>query len=473
MNFCKECGNQLPAGSGFCKNCGTPYKGQEPTPDPAEPIGTRSSEKSKRPNKPLILSVAALVLLLIAGFTAYKLIEGKTGPTATVKNFKQAIENKDTEAVKGYVNEGQSEIEADDKTVKDFIEYASKNNAFSSAIDSLEKQANGMDGGELARPITDDHDNEWLQLKRDGKQWLFFDHYVVEVKPVTVKVTSNFEDSSVYLDGKKKGILDKEDGIVKAGEILPGSHNVKVEYKGEYATLSDNVDVDVSEAEKNLLEVEVPLEGKYVYISSNYGDANLFVNGKDTGKTIDDIDKFGPVATDGSITLHAEKNFDVGKMKSESVVVKSDEDVSLDIDYDESAMAAGDETMDDDSGFYKDEVKNFMSEYVKLSVEAMNTHDFSLISDYLDESGDAYDETSKYIDYVNEKGITEKLVDYEVIDVEQFDEEMIHVSAYETFDITYGDGETKRKKFKSRYAVYAPYDGGYYINKLLETKEVK
>ncbi|MCK6258811.1 PEGA domain-containing protein [Fictibacillus sp. KIGAM418] len=471
MNFCKECGNQLPAGSGFCKNCGTPYKGQEPA--PAEPAGTRSSEKSKRPNKPLIILVAALVLLLIAGFTAYKVIEGKTGPTATVKNFKQAIENKDTEAVKGFINEGQSEIEADDKTAKHFIEYASKNNAFSSAIDSLEKQANGMDGGELARPITDDHDNEWLQLKRDGKQWLFFDHYVVEVKPVTVKVTSNFEDSSVYLDGKKKGILDKEDGIVKAGEILPGSHNVKVEYKGEYATLSDNVDVDVSEAEKNLLEVEVPLEGKYVYINSNYGDANLFVNGKDTGKTIDDIDEFGPVATDGSITLHAEKNFDVGKMKSESVVINNDEDVSLDIDYDETAMAAQDEPMDSDTETYEDDLKSFMMEYVKSSVEAMNTHNFSLISDYIDESGDAYKESSEYIDYVNKKGITEDLIDYEVLKIEPFEEEMVHVTANETYDIHYADGETKRKKFKSRYAVYAPYDGGYYINKLLETKEVK
>ena len=56
-----------------------------------------------------------------------------------------------------------------------------------------------------------------------------------------------------------------------------------------------------------------------VSLSSNYDDAIVFINGESTGKTVNDLSKFGPVATDGTVKIHAEITQEGHKLKSEEV----------------------------------------------------------------------------------------------------------------------------------------------------------
>ena len=65
-------------------------------------------------------------------------------------------------------------------------------------------------------------------------------------------------------------------------------------------------------------------------------DAIVFVNGKSTGKTVQEMDPFGPVKLDGSVEIYAQKEFVTGVRKSTPVVIDENTyDINLYIGYDD------------------------------------------------------------------------------------------------------------------------------------------
>jgi hypothetical protein len=97
--------------------------------------------------------------------------------------------------------------------------------------------------------------------------------------------------------------------------------------------------------------------------------------------------------------------------------------------------------------------------------------DFSIVQNFLDPDGSAYKESKDYIKYSSEKGITEELLALTIGNIEAIDENNVKVFASEEYDITYGDGTTKYKKFVSSYQLTLV-DGEYLVHKLLSTEEV-
>jgi membrane-associated protein TcaA len=58
---------------------------------------------------------------------------------------------------------------------------------------------------------------------------------------------------------------------------------------------------------------------------------------------VEEAYEIGPFATDGSITLHAEKEFETGRIKSDEVTIEDGGSVELYIDYEEPAEPELDE----------------------------------------------------------------------------------------------------------------------------------
>ena len=103
------------------------------------------------------------------------------------------------------------------------------------------------------------------------------------------------------------------------GPFLPSEHTVKAIYKGKYANVTDQKDLDPkADAADHNLYADLDLTGDHVTIYSDYDDAIVYVNGKSTGKRAGNITEFGPVETDGSTKISA-------KLKLPSVTVKSNE----------------------------------------------------------------------------------------------------------------------------------------------------
>ncbi|RFU61115.1 zinc ribbon domain-containing protein [Peribacillus glennii] len=472
MRFCKNCGKQLTDNQTFCTHCGTLQAIEEISPVPAP---TRVS--SNRVKQPLSMKAktgivsGALVVAALVGTHFY--LSSETKPIHTVDEFKKAVQAKDAQKLSGIINSGQDELAITDDEAASLIDYLVKENDFTQISKELEKQAYSVDGYAPLKPITDAYNNKLVKLKKSSnKKWFVYDQYVLEFFPIELTASSNLADTEIWLDGKKTKTIKEAETPEMVGYIFPGSHKVKAIYKGKYSELTSTETLDISDAAENELSVSYELEGASVTVYSNDEDAVLYLNGKSTNLRIDKINSFGPIATDGSIKLHAQRKVNGKTEKTEEFAVTDDSEVELLFEEqaieDTAPVEADLAEYEKDIG--EDDIARFMDGHFQTQVEAINARDFSLAEITIDPAGPAYTEARKYIGNLDKRGITE---DYEGMNLISYEKTAggYHVTTEESYTIYYGDGTTKYKNFRSKFYVSLHPDG-LKVYKLLETKEI-
>ncbi|TYR78878.1 hypothetical protein FZC66_17795 [Priestia megaterium] len=329
MVYCKNCGHKLVEGHQFCAECGqaveqNPVSSKAPQPESSAPQNgpaEKAAGMSKK-TKAVAISVAAAAGLLFAGY--YTVDKMMMSPEAVAENFVEAVQKKEVQKVKTFVNEGQIELSANDEQVKAFIEYLHKNpKMLSSIADGLDEES-ALYEKEGTDAKADEHSSPYATMNYDGKKWLVFNHFTIRVHPVYSEITSNVEKTEVYIDNKKIGQLSEADTEKNFGPFLPGEHKVKAAIKGDYGTVEAEQIVDSSEMDEEPLSIEFDWSNHYLSLYSDYEDATLFVNGKSTGKKIEDINALGPVAIDDSVKVHAERKFGSKTKKTPVVTVEKD-----------------------------------------------------------------------------------------------------------------------------------------------------
>lgn len=467
MKYCKNCGAQLSANQSFCTNCGTKF-------DTSELASNRTVQKKER--QPLSLKMKAtivsvvVILALLAGTHLY--LSALSKPMKAVENFEQAVEKKDAKTLADIMNSGQKKITVSDKEAASYINYLTKENDFKEISKELKKQAYSINGYKKLEPIEDIYGNKLIKLKKDSKkQWFFYDRYVIEFFPIQLNVSSNLENTEIWLNGKKIKKLKDSKIPEKVGYIFPGKYKIKSVFNGEYAKLTAEDTLDFADSESNKLDVQMELDGTNIIVYSNDDNAVLFVNGKSTGKKIADIDSFGPVPTDGSIKLHAERTINGKTEKTEEFEVTDDSNLDF-IFKEPETKAASSET--DIQGYMdaigEKQIKSFMYNHFVTQVNAFNDRDFEEAKETLDPNGDAYNETKKYIKVLEEKGITEEFHDMNLIDYKPV-KGGFNVTTEESYTIYYGDGTAKNKDFRSKFYLTVSEDG-LKVHSLIETNEI-
>ncbi|MCQ6277097.1 zinc-ribbon domain-containing protein [Bacillus sp. V3B] len=356
MEYCKHCGNQLKEGAVFCKECGQPVKSPNPVSKPTASTqstnGTPSMENQQMtpppPRKPLskkakvLTTIAVTFAILLVG--SYYVISNMFGPEATANQFMEAIESKDTQKVKQFINEGQLELSVDDEQTKAFITYLHEDPRMITAMSESFNQNLALYESTDSIPAVsfNKEDSSIAQLKDNGKKWLIFDYYVVQIKPIYAKVSSSEDKTDIYFNDKKEGTL--KSGKEKTfGPFLPGVYDVKAIVNGEYGEVEQEDEIDTSEIDLSKSPLKFRWSDYYVDLYS-YDDAILYVNGKSTEETIYDIGSLGPIPIDGSIKVYAEKEFPSGVKKSQEVTIKKGMyNLQLDIKYNESEELAAEE----------------------------------------------------------------------------------------------------------------------------------
>ncbi|MGC4376617.1 zinc-ribbon domain-containing protein [Fictibacillus sp. Mic-4] len=468
MKFCVNCGKKLGADEKFCTNCGKAYETANPK---AEPESSRQEERAqnrKKPSKKMALLLCGIVLLIGIGTGGYFYGKNATGPDAIISDFEKAVKQEDVGKVKKLIESDSNAAKVSDEQVKELISYYKKDpSLFSDTIAALKSQGEQLEDGGTMKAAADPNKNEFLKLSKAGSKWFFFTAYNIQVKPIYAEISSNYGGSVVYINHQKAGQLPNKDESEKFGPYFPGDLQVKVTYEGDYGKIEKKEELKLNQVENNVAKADIELDGTFVYPYSNYDDAILFVNGKSTGHTVGDIKELGPVATDGSITLHAEKSFPEGTIKSKEVIINdSTHDVDLSINYEKP--------VDDEAG-NTDEINSaisqFMDSYLKAGVDAINYHDFSYVESFLAKDGKLYKEGKDYIAYTKKKQITEEFLGATVTNVEELDNGRYKVSTTEEYNITYQGKTTKLKTFDSEYLIRE--DGAsFLVEKLVKTNEV-
>ena len=162
-----------------------------------------------------------------------------------------------------------------------------------------------------------------IYVKKDGKEKFFLDKYVLVLSPYNLLLESDTPGAKVFINGKEIGEIDDE-YMLEYGPILPGKHTIELKYDGDYIELEEEDEVIFLDKYESTIYHSIYLDGDYVWIDSDYPEADLLINGKDSGKTIEELDYLGPVPLDGSIVLQAKLDIGEEILESEEVIVDDD-----------------------------------------------------------------------------------------------------------------------------------------------------
>lgn len=400
MKFCKECGTKMTEGTSFCKQCGTSVNVETSKPT----YRTRRNDPKPAKQKKKWYIAAALIILLVAG---YKTGEVLTDKDRKIERFSTAVIENDGKTVASLLTSHDS-VELNEQTVQGFLRYLDENKEVrATLLEDLRAQANAVGRGQIA-PTGDEQEDEFprnlVRLQQQGKI-LFYDRYELVVEPVHLTVATVYEDVRIVINGEEVALTDRTYYENTFGPYLPGVIEVEGRLENE---LVDLVFKDEMVAIQETNQLELDLNGEDVTldlggIETADVSASLFVNGEEVG--VDPVSEptFGPVLTDGSMTVAVEISYPWGKAKT------------ADLAIDQAYMTINLPVHDEVKNVFMNRSFQFFNEYFPAIIH-QNAQSISTVTDSFRE------EISRYMQFpssggmsITYKGITiddEPIIDY-------------------------------------------------------------
>ncbi|MGD6803417.1 zinc ribbon domain-containing protein [Rossellomorea aquimaris] len=446
MKFCKNCGNELKPGQGFCTKCG--HKQEEvraanPSAYPAKHHEPQRAHSKKNMSKEAKFTWAAIGVTLLLLFGGHKFLENHYSPHKVLAGFEETIDKGNLDGARDLIDFTAVNQQVSDKDLKSYLQFLRENEG--DVTKGLNESFSSITQGSVSESVFSGNGNELLRVMKDTKKkWGLYEQYKIEAVPFQLTVSANLPDVEVEYRGTKSKLKE----ALEISNILPGEQVIKGSYNGEYSEITQEAGVDFQGASNNMVDVFLEFEGDYVFIYSNEYDSTLFVNGKSTGEKIGSYYELGPLPVDGSIVLHAEYQGENGVITTAEAKVMNTDDVFLEFKEEEFNPVVVTAVPEDNAS----SIEEFMIEYINTSVDAMNEGDFSIVKHLLHPDGKSFPESKDYIDYVVSKGIKEDVLSIDMIDFEEI-KEGYSVTMIEEYDIHYSDGTTNNKSFKSTYLV--------------------
>lgn len=195
--------------------------------------------------------------------------------------------------------------------IKPLMKYYSNN----SSVDSLIKDLKGKSKS-----------NEVLLFREE--KGVLFNKYYLDISPVYLKVRINYGASKILLDDKDYGTIMSDNEEKTCGPLVPGIYNVQAENKNKFDSLTYRKDLPIMTKQQ---EKEIEFNGIKISIDSEYKEAKVFVNGKDTNLDVSQFDKIGPFKNDGSSSLHIEEQLPWGLIKSEEMPIERSNNIHVNL----------------------------------------------------------------------------------------------------------------------------------------------
>ncbi|EIT84868.1 hypothetical protein A374_14290 [Fictibacillus macauensis ZFHKF-1] len=467
MNYCKECGAELPDEAKFCMNCGAhnvvASAKKTPAPQAAPSFSATSDMKKKQPKKKnfgliwLLISMAIVLLFTIGGFVFYKVMESQTGPEVAIKEWRVAVKNNDTEKIKDLLNESQSKTKATTEDAKSFIKLANEDSFLAKEMNELQMDAVKYEGSATIAVARSAEEVRWFSLEKAEKKAFFFDTYKVKVKPVDVYI-HDYYDAELTLDGHK--IKLDSDGILPA--VLPGAHKLNVHYKSKYANLSKDFDLPLTQLKEGKVDMEVSLPANYLDFKTDTPDAHIVLDGKDTGVLATNSEDLSEIPTDGTSKVYLEKKVGKKVIRSKEVPIR-DQTLDLRIDY-EPLFKEGMSKKDKIVTF----LKIYMAGFANVKTSAMNKNDHSSLDLYLEDHSPADKTMEKAVFNAHTDEQKLQLTSFKVDKIDTPTKKYLRVNTIEEYNSTIAG---KKRKIKEKLSYYiSEKDGILSIHEITPTK---
>ena len=468
MNFCPKCGAKVKEGQTFCSKCGSKLinnaqksnaikKAEPQEKKMAEPVkkddkeiaavkpqkesgvveGVVVSEENELPpenngkrkiSKKCIAAICVIAAILAALFcTGYFM----TRPSKVISEFEKDVASGNKADLCNVLYCSDSRLSINKNSISPLLLYFKTNPAYlNESVQDLNNQAAGCTSKGA------------LIFQKVGNKYIFFPDYRVVIKPAFLEISTKVNNAELILNNNKIGESDSDNFSKEYGPYIPGQYNLVAKYKGSYANIDESHSIDLVTPSDNKADIKVLQKLKYLKItsSSDYDDAKIFVNNKDTGVKISDAENFGPVKVDSKV--YAVETKDGQKLKSNIYTVKSDDNSDADLDFSRSESS-----LEDEEG----QIKDLLGMYINNFTESVNSGDFSILAPDLYPGSNFYKQQSSYVPYTYGKQITEYNQSYNITSYSMSDDKKSGTVDTDEFYQICSNGTSSTKEFKYRY----------------------
>ena len=143
--------------------------------------------------------------------------------------------------------------------------------------------------------------------------------------------------------------------------LIPGRYEVSYKLKTDYGDIAESKDMEFLEDG----DINVEVAAEYITLYSNFNDAKVYINGKDTEKTVSEIKTYGPIPKNKDIIIYLTKEFPWGVVKSPEVKIQEDNILKLDINMANDKLLAT--------------IENTLRGFYNSLFDALNNKDISLM----------------------------------------------------------------------------------------------
>lgn len=334
MRVCTECGTQVSEHAQFCKECGASLADAQAesaasisvVSSPAFSGSTAAPVSISRKQKVFLLLG---MLLLVVLFGGYKAGQYYTSEDRLIGRFEQALDSQDPKAIAKFLTSKDENLVIDEKSIAGFVRYLDQNpDEKQGILNTLREQV--ILGEQAAKDNSLDQLlpgfglSGVVNLEKSGKT-LFYNTYSLTMDAVYISVETNFAGTVLSVNGQQVAVADRPNFAAKLGPYVPGLYQVEARFKNEFIDLKNTEDLELLDANTSYAAF-LKLEGETVRWDSRFSEqpklnGRLYINGKKVEVNPFDNPEFGPVTTDGSMTLAVEADFPWGTVKSSEVII--------------------------------------------------------------------------------------------------------------------------------------------------------
>lgn len=191
-------------------------------------------------------------------------------------------------------------------------------------------------------------------LTIESEKRLLGENYYLNLSTISINITSDIKEAIIYINGRE---VNKEELV----SLIPGTYEVAYKLKTDYGDVEETKEMDILSSG----DVKIEVAAEYITLYSNFSDAKVYINEKDTKKTVSEIKKYGPIPNNKDITIYIAKDFPWGVIKSPEIKVQEDNILKIDINMANDELLAT--------------IENTLREFYNSLFDALNNKDSSLI----------------------------------------------------------------------------------------------
>lgn len=467
MKFCGKCGAEIKPGQKFCPSCGNNLESKDNIEKEGEFDNTRplDVEPALNYNSPVRKStlsknakIGIIALIAVAVFLTIFIVTGKsmTKPSKVVERFQKDVTADNEKDLINILYCSDSRLEINEKNIAPLLAYFKDNSSY---LNEVMKQLNGkavqLEKLKEMSLLNVDNSNSILSIAYTGKKFLFFPNYKISVRPAFIQVKTGIKDVSFSLNNTGIGKSDSDNFSKEYGPYMPGKYKLSANYKGKYLSLNEPYDLDLVSAEGGKTSVDVLTHVNYIRVESDYSDAEIFVNGRDTGVKADGALNFGPLSSGTKV---------YGTIKKDGKTLKSDE---YSVEDGESSIYLSFQNAESQISDTEGKLNDLMNWYTYYFTQAVNYNDFSIVAPYLYPGSKLYNDQQKYIPTTYEKGISETIMSYRITSYNLNEDNTAGTLTTEEVYNIYSNGESSVKTYNYKYTFkYNQLNGSYQLESI-------